>query len=729
MFRRMQNMRRFQRLTPHASRLTIFHTSRLTVFSRLTLHALRSSHASRFTPHGLLTLHTLRFTDLQDKQMIAVNFSQLKVSTVVNIFTYLTGVLCIVAVSGHIPFLYPLLLFVMMALSAYLDFRKIFIPRWILTVFSLVVIMYFLLQTDMRDLIGQIMEALFVLMGIKFLEHKQVRDFMQIYALALFVLAGLGIVTLGMAFVAYLLLFFVLLSLSLIFLTFYSQDPDLELTNRTIRTMIVKCLWIPLLAIPLSTVMFVILPRTSYPILTFLNRPDRARSGFTDNVRLGQVSDIQEDESVLFRATMDKIDDESLYWRGITLDRFDGTSWRSAGRRPYSHVTSKSPVGKTISQTIYLEPYQNSCLFALDKPVHIDLSKARKNDDLTFTMPRPIDKRVRYTTLSTLSAVIPEEKVDLKTHLQLPANLSPRIVSLAKSLAVRGNKEATLQRVFENLNAGSYKYSLKDLPRSNNPLETFLFDSPAGNCEYFASAMAVLLRVNDIPSRLVGGYRGGYYNEMGSYYLVPQKNAHVWVEVHIAGKGWVRFDPTPASAETFSAISRPGAFLRLQMFLDTINYYWYGIVLTYNLERQISITRTLMAELKRPSLEFSFPKGNALRYSLFAAIGVGSIALVWLLVVSARPREMMLLNRFLKRLKAAGYEKERSQGLEEFLSRITDEDFRKASLDFVREFEKVYYNDRKFTTGDLKKLKRLARILDGDAKGAKDKARNLTAGR
>jgi hypothetical protein len=61
---------------------------------------------------------------------------------------------------------------------------------------------------------------------------------MQIYALALFVLAGLGLMTLGMAFVVYLLVFFVLLCLALIFLTFYSQDPELELTNQTIRLVI-----------------------------------------------------------------------------------------------------------------------------------------------------------------------------------------------------------------------------------------------------------------------------------------------------------------------------------------------------------------------------------------------------------------------------------------------------------------------------------------------------------
>ena len=223
-----------------------------------------------------------------------------------------------------------------MGLSVYLDIKKIHIPRWLLAVLSVAVLLYFFVQFDMQDLIGQIMEILFVLMGIKFLEQKEFRDYMQIYALALFVLAGLGLMTLGMAFVAYLFIFFILLCLSLIFLTFYSQDPELELTNQTIRTMITRSLWIPVLAIPLSGLMFIILPRTSYPILTFLNRPDKARSGFTDNVRLGHVSDIQEDERIIFRVTMDKIDESLLYWRGITLDHFDGTSWKGTNKHFHS---------------------------------------------------------------------------------------------------------------------------------------------------------------------------------------------------------------------------------------------------------------------------------------------------------------------------------------------------------------------------------------------------------
>jgi len=660
--------------------------------------------------------------------MITVRFTQMKVRTVVDVFTYITGVLCIVAVSGHIPSIYPLVLFAAMGLSVYLDVKKVSIPRWVLTVVSVAVILYFLIRIDVQDLIGHIMEALFVLLGIKFLERREVRDFMQIYALALFVLAGLGLMTLGMAFVGYLLVFFFLLSLSLIFLTFYSQDKELELTNNTVRTMIARCLWIPLLAIPLSAAMFIILPRTSYPILTFLNRPDKARAGFTDNVKLGQVSDIQEDERIIFRATMDRVDESSLYWRGITLNHFDGTSWRSTRRGVYTPARARGPVGTIISQTIYLEPYDNSSLFALDTPVHIELRRARKNDDLTFTMPGFIDRRIRYTALSALSNVIPEENIALKTHLQLPPDLSPRVVSLGKSLAVRGDSNATVKRILNHLASDRYSYSLKDLPVSKDPLETFLFDSPRGNCEYFASAMAVLLRVNDIPSRLVGGYHGGYYNEMGNYYLVPQKNAHVWVEAHIPGKGWVRFDPTPAGVG-LSSISERGVLLKFQMFLDTINYYWYGIVLTYSLERQISITRTIVSGLRKPSsLSFSPLTKKTVQYAALAAAALGLVLLAWFLIASTKRREMAVLDRFLRRLKAAGYEKHASEGLEEFLRRIGDDDMRAACLEFVREFEKIYYGGRRFTADDLRRLNHLAGGIDDAEIRAKDRMADLTPG-
>ncbi len=118
-------------------------------------------------------------------------------------------------------------------------------------------------------------------------------------------------------------------------------------------------------------------------------------------------------------------------------------------------------------------------------------------------------------------------------------------------------------------------------------LRGFSLETKSGNCEFFASALAVLLRVNGIPARLVGGYRGGYFNDVGQYYLVPQKYAHAWVEAYIKPKGWVGLT-TPAIFNG-PVLASGVSFHKFSILMDTLNYYWYAIVISYNLEKQFSV--------------------------------------------------------------------------------------------------------------------------------------------
>ena len=105
----------------------------------------------------------------------------------------------------------------------------------------------------------------------------------------------------------------------------------------------------------------------------------------------------------------------------------------------------------------------------------------------------------------------------------------------------------------------SYRYSLelKGRPGSADPLAVFLFESRAGHCEYFATAMAVMLRQTGIPARLVNGFRTGEYNALGDAWVVRQYDAHSWVEAYFKPYGWIEFDPTPAQAQARKI--RPGA--------------------------------------------------------------------------------------------------------------------------------------------------------------------------
>ena len=135
----------------------------------------------------------------------------------------------------------------------------------------------------------------------------------------------------------------------------------------------------------------------------------------------------------------------------------------------------------------------------------------------------------------------------LLNYLQLP-RLDPRVAPLAEQItASEGNnydKAVALERYLRT----HFGYTLQ-LGRSaqRDPLAYFLFERKQGHCEYFASAMAVMLRTLRIPSRVVNGFRTGEFNDVTSQYLVRASNAHSWVEAYFPGYGWISFDPTPAA--------------------------------------------------------------------------------------------------------------------------------------------------------------------------------------
>jgi len=213
-----------------------------------------------------------------------------------------------------------------------------------------------------------------------------------------------------------------------------------------------------------------------------------------------------------------------------------------------------------------------------------------------------------------------------------------------------------------------------------------------------------MLRVAGVPSRMVGGYRGGYYNEVGRYYLVPQKNAHVWVEAFIPQKGWVRVDPTPTSVDTFSASKKGNIFLKVSIFFDTINYYWNTIIINYNLQSQLSIARSIYKGLRKPSLPFSLTRHHvAISFIVIALLSLAAF-LIKSLTLNKKTKEMKILSRFLRSMERAGYKKTNSQGLEEFVASLHNEKLKSHALRFVKTYEKLYYTDTKLDKKDIRNL-------------------------
>jgi hypothetical protein len=179
-----------------------------------------------------------------------------------------------------------------------------------------------------------------------------------------------------------------------------------------------------------------------------------------------------------------------------------------------------------------------------------------------------------------------------ETYLQLPPDLDPRIGDLARSLTKNAKSPYDKAFTIENHLQTHYSYTLDLVGKpGKSPLSHFLFETRAGHCEYFASAMAVMLRTIGIPSREVNGFLPGEYNDLAGDYIVRASDAHSWVEVYFPGNGWVVFDPTPAGP----AVST-GFFNRASLILDWIQLSWYEWVISYDFAHQMTLAQGLQVK-------------------------------------------------------------------------------------------------------------------------------------
>jgi len=144
----------------------------------------------------------------------------------------------------------------------------------------------------------------------------------------------------------------------------------------------------------------------------------------------------------------------------------------------------------------------------------------------------------------------------------------------------------------------SYRYTL-ELKGSDSlsPIEDFLFERKEGHCEYFSTAMVMLLRTLEIPARNVNGFLGGEWNPYGRYYTVRQGDAHSWVEVYFEGHGWVPFDPTPPSGRMRRQES--GILAAISAFIDSIRLKWYKYVIEYDLGKQVGFLRGIASFFRK----------------------------------------------------------------------------------------------------------------------------------
>jgi len=304
---------------------------------------------------------------------------------------------------------------------------------------------------------------------------------------------------------------------------------------------------------PLIILLFLFFPRLSTG-LRFQIAPQRgASAGFSDRLSPGSVSSLANSSEVAFRAEFPdgKIPPlRAMYWRGAVMWHGEGLEWEAPKAQVALPSTSQGPPhGQALRQWITIEPHDASWMFALDWPANPPAG-AKLVPGNYLLSNQPIHKPRRYEVVSYPE--IPSNRLHSREReplLQVPADTNPAVRALAQSWsAEKAEPRAIVNKALEFFRTQGFRYSLSPGEYRKNDLEEFLFHRRLGFCEHYAASFATLMRLAGIPARVVTGYLGGEYNEIGHFFLVRQADAHAWCEVWFPDSGWQRIDPTAVVA-------------------------------------------------------------------------------------------------------------------------------------------------------------------------------------
>jgi protein-glutamine gamma-glutamyltransferase len=340
-------------------------------------------------------------------------------------------------------------------------------------------------------------------------------------------------------------------------------------------------------------------------------------TGFSDKVSLGSIGRIQQSDEVVMRVRVETNNVQSLSrmrWRGIALDEFDNRTWSQSKkdyREPYIKgdkdfflLDFSSGKAETVIQTFYLEPIDTSVLFTLSRPLAVqgNFQLVRKDAEGGISFPREAFERVSYKVYSD-RYVPPAENLrrdsaaysaeEFTRYLQLPKSFDKRITALAAQVTSgKGNRYDKAKAIEEYLQT-QFGYTLEQKAGGDEPVADFLFNVREGHCEYFSTAMAMMLRTQGIAARVVNGFQQGEYNETADVFVVRQKDAHSWVEVYFPReRAWVTFDPTPYAGQNLSS-QTDGILGGLGKYLEALETFWIQYFVAFDNQEQRSLFRSV----------------------------------------------------------------------------------------------------------------------------------------
>ena len=457
-----------------------------------------------------------------------------------------------------------------------------------------------------------------VLLTLKTLELRAQRDAFVVFFLGFFTLLSNFFFSQSLLLAAAMLVALMGLLTALVLSHMPVGKPPLLLAARTAG-------WMCLLGAPIMVVLFVLFPRVA-PLWGVPSDAMSGRSGLSGNMKVGTIASLALDESVAMRVRFEGSApaQRELYFRGPVLSSFDGREWSAlrSAFPPRMQLGAELQVsGAPIRYQVTLEANNRPWVLVLDaapEAPRINGYQATMSADLQWTADKPMADLVRYSAQSYTRFTHGPNRMatGLQDFLDLPPTYNPRTLQLAAQMRrdprwAQADAAVLVDAVLDMLRTGGYTYTLEPGVFGTHTADEFWFDRKAGFCEHIASSFVLLMRALDVPARIVTGYQGGDINNVDGFWTVRQSDAHAWSEVWIAGRGWVRVDPTSAVApgrtgspqrlqaprnpvtEALAGAIGPQVALNVRAVWDAVNNRWNQWVLNYTQSRQLDLLRNI----------------------------------------------------------------------------------------------------------------------------------------
>jgi len=452
------------------------------------------------------------------------------------------------------------------------------------------------------------------LSALKVIELRSFRDCMLLVFLCYFIVMTSFLYDQSLWIGAYLYLCVVVLTTILAYLN-HSERHRLGRLLREAATIVA-------LALPLALTFYLLFPRIPGGIFGLPDDVQGGKSGMSDTMWPGSINELTLTDDIAFRAEFANDrppPPQQRYWRGLVFERYVDDIWRVDER---AVAESRSRVvavdgADPVAYQLLLEASSRRWVFALDLPLMAPPGLVWQ-PGLVLQSRGALRERRRVDLTSQLDYRVTDVADEsLFRNSETPADTGAGVRELATRLyREAGNPRAYIATVLRHFHDEAFSYTLTPPIYDDRPWERFLLESRSGYCEHYASAFTLLMRLMEIPARVVVGYQGGEWNPQGNYLIVRQSDAHAWSEVWLDGQGWVRIDPTAAVAperidigfRALRALSESGepigelegealrrAIARqgmqrlwhdMRLFWDGINTRWYKWIIGFDRDTQ-----------------------------------------------------------------------------------------------------------------------------------------------